>query len=279
MLVFVIIAGASIGSFLNVVIHRLPLMMYKDWNAQCKELQNEEIVQNLPTDHISLASPGSRCPSCNHPIHPLQNIPVISFLALGGKCKQCHASISPRYFFIEVSCALLAGFIAYTHGISATTLFYCVFTFLLVPMIFIDIEHKLLPDDLTYLLLWTGIVFSLSGHGIALEQSIYGVIVGYLSLWSVYITFKLLTGKEGMGHGDFKLLAALGAWLGWQQLLLVILISSLSGTILTLLLLSRKNTHKDAMQSAIPFGPYLALGGWITLIWGTELTSWYLSKF
>jgi len=269
--------GASLGSFLNVVIYRLPLMMYKEWKAQCSELDTDPILSNLPEHDLSLATPRSSCPRCNHPIHPLHNIPLISYLWLKAKCANCGTRISPRYFLVELAGALLALFIYTVYGPRPETLFILLFTFLLIPLIFIDIEYKLLPDDITYILLWSGIVYSLLGYGVNIEASIWGVIVGYLSLWSVYITFKLFTGKEGMGYGDFKLLAAIGAWVGWHQLLPVILISSLTGTVAgVILIIVAKKQNKQV--TAIPFGPYLSLGGWITLIWGAELTHWYLSS-
>jgi leader peptidase (prepilin peptidase)/N-methyltransferase len=177
---------------------------------------------------------------------------------------------------VELASAAFAYFLFTLYGASLQTLFTILFTFLLIPLVFIDIRHKLLPDNITYLLLWSGIVYSLTGAGLDINNSILGVIVGYMSLWSVYIIFKLLTGKEGMGHGDFKLLAAIGAWVGWQQLLSVILISSLAGTLVGIALLI-KAKHEQREMTSIPFGPYLAAGGWITLIWGQDLSRWYLS--
>jgi len=277
-LVMVMVAafGASIGSFLNVVIYRLPIMMYKEWQAQCNELQQDPVLDHLPKEPLSLAMPGSSCPSCSHSIHPLHNLPIISFIWLKAKCKYCGTRISPRYFLVELAGAVLALFIFSLYGADPRTFFILLFTFLLLPLIFIDIEYKLLPDNITFLLLWSGVIYSLLGFGINIESSIWGIIAGYLSLWSVYIIFKLATGKEGMGYGDFKLLAALGAWVGWQQLLPVILISSLTGTVagVTLLIISRS---KGEQMTSIPFGPYLAMGGWITLLWGQDLTRWYLS--
>jgi leader peptidase (prepilin peptidase)/N-methyltransferase len=274
--VSVFIFGACIGSFLNVVIHRLPIMMYKEWLHQCTELHKDPFVKELPEGEITLARPNSACPSCAKPIHPLHNLPLISYLWLKAKCPNCGARISPRYLMVELASAALAYFLFTLYGATLQTLFIILFTFLLIPLVFIDIRHKLLPDDITYLLLWSGIVYSLTGAGLDIKSSILGVIVGYMSLWSVYIIFKLLTGKEGMGHGDFKLLAAIGAWVGWQQLLSVILISSLTGTLLGIALLIKAKREQREMAS-IPFGPYLAAGGWITLIWGQELARWYLS--
>ena len=271
-----LLVGAAIGSFLNVVIYRLPLILYKDWQMQCRDLQQHPIIEQLPKTPLSLASPGSTCPLCNTKIAAHHNIPLISYLLLGRRCRHCNGKISSRYFIVELLSALLSIYILVNHGLSLVTLFSLTFTFLLLPLIFIDIDHKLLPDHITYLLLWSGVIYSLSGHGIALQSAITGVLVGYLSLWSVYIVFKLITGKEGMGHGDFKLLAALGAWVGWQHILMVILLSSLSGTLIGLVLIAcHKNTQQQ--NQTIPFGPFLAISGWITYFFGPTIKLWYLS--
>lgn len=277
-LLFVFASGAAIGSFLNVVIHRLPLLMYKNWSEQCKELQEDPFLEMVPEGHISLAAPSSRCPECASPITPMQNIPILSYLILGRKCASCGKQISTRYFLVEACCSVLAVFLVFRYGFTMQTIFYLAFTFMLIPLIFIDIEHKLLPDSITYLALWTGIIYSLTGYGIALESSIYGVLIGYSSLWSIYIAFKIITGKKGMGHGDFKLLAAIGAWVGWKMLLPVILISSVVGTVISLSMSALSKERNNEQPQTIPFGPYLALGGWITLLWGTDLVNWYLSQ-
>jgi leader peptidase (prepilin peptidase)/N-methyltransferase len=276
--IFALFFGASIGSFLNVVIYRLPIMMYKEWLLQCQEVEQDPFIRELPEGDINLAKPGSRCPSCGTPIHPLQNVPILSFLLLRGKCKACKASISPGYFVIELFCGLLAIFLVYKYGLHISTLFVLVFTYLLVPLIFIDAKHKLIPDSINYLILWTGVVFSLLGFGISLESSIIGIIVGYLSLWFVYIGFKLLTGKEGMGHGDFKLLAAIGAWVGWEYLLIVILLSSLTGAVIGIALMIKAKKDNMPMDS-IPFGPYLAIAGWLTFVWGEPIFDAYIALF
>lgn len=272
--VFVFAFGACIGSFLNVVVHRYPIMMYQEWQEQCHELNKDPFLKELPEDKVSLARPASACPSCATPIHPLHNIPVLSFLWLKARCPHCGASISPRYFLVELATASLAVYIFHIDGLTISSLFLCLFTFFLVPLIFIDIKHQLLPDDVTYLLLWTGVIFSLSGNHLPLNESIIGILAGYLSLWSVYILFKLTTGKEGMGHGDFKLLAAIGAWVGWKQILSVILISSIIGTIIGIFLIIKAKRNNSEL-SAIPFGPYLAFAGWVILVWGDEITHWY----
>ncbi len=236
-------------------------------------------MEMIPEDRISLAAPASRCPKCASPITPMQNIPILSYLMLGKKCANCGTQISIRYFLVEACCSLLAIFLVFRYGPTMQTIFYLAFTFMLIPMAFIDIEHKLLPDSITYLALWTGIIYSLTGYSITLENSVYGVLIGYLLLWSVYASFKVITGKEGMGYGDFKLLAAIGAWVGWKMLLPVILIASVVGTIISVAILVLSKKSNDTQSQTIPFGPYLALGGWITLLWGTDLTRWYLNQF
>lgn len=273
-----ILAGASIGSFLNVVIYRLPLMMFKEWSSQCKELQDDPTLRDLPPGKLSLAYPSSTCTNCGTPIPAYHNIPILSYLFLRGKCSTCGYHYGPRYFYIELLSALVGGYLLYEFGITGFSLCLLLYTFLLIPLIFIDIDYKLLPDSITYMLLWAGISASLLGFNIGLDDAVLGVMLGYLSLWIVYILFKLMTGKEGMGHGDFKLLAAIGAWVGWQQLLTVILLSSISGTIIGIwmLLHARKNGKE---MSSIPFGPFLAIGGWLTLLWGTQLKQLYFSFF
>ncbi|TNF91662.1 MAG: prepilin peptidase [Gammaproteobacteria bacterium] len=276
--IFALFFGASIGSFLNVVIYRLPIMMFKEWLQQCQEIEHEPFIKELPDEDLNLAQPGSRCPSCGTPIHPLHNIPILSFLLLRGKCKACGASISIRYFVIELFCGLLAIFLVFRYGLQFSTLFVLFFTYLLIPLIFIDAKHKLIPDNISYLLLWSGVVYSLLGFGVSLQSSVVGTIIGYLSLWLVYIGFKLLTGKEGMGHGDFKLLAAIGAWVGWEYLLIVILLSSLTGAIIGIGLMIKAKIENTPMDS-IPFGPYLAIAGWITFVWGEPIFNAYFALF
>jgi len=276
LLIMALLFGASIGSFLNVVIHRLPLMMYKEWATQCDEISKDPVMGRLPEGNLSLAAPGSFCPECDHPIPPFYNIPLLSYLLLSAKCKYCGTAISPRYFMVELICGLLCVFLLYQYGLTANTFFLVLFTYLLIPLIFIDIQYKLLPDNITYLLLWSGVIYALTGYGIELKASIIGIISGYISLWSVYILFKLATGKEGMGYGDFKLLAALGAWVGWQMLLPVVLISSIAGTLSVVAVMAMNGGKKVGM---IPFGPFLAIGGWVTLIWGEQIIRYYFSFF
>ncbi|NOQ94554.1 MAG: prepilin peptidase [Methylophaga sp.] len=264
------ILGLLIGSFLNVVIYRLPLMMEREWKAQCDELNGIETPQN---EIFTLSVPRSRCPHCNHAISALENIPVISYLFLGGKCKQCRAKISVRYPLIEALTGLLSGVVAYHFGVDWACLGALLLTWSLIALTFIDVDHQLLPDSITLPLMWLGIFFNLFTHYTDLHSSVVGAIAGYLSLWLVFHGFKLVTGKEGMGYGDFKLLAALGAWLGWALLPSIVLLSSLVGAVIGISLIAFRQHQRDI---PIPFGPYLATAGWIALIWGNEINTAYL---
>ncbi|GAA5317760.1 MAG: type IV prepilin peptidase/methyltransferase PilD [Candidatus Pelagadaptatus aseana] len=262
--------GLVVGSFLNVVIHRVPLMMQNSWKRDCCEL----LQQPAPDiKKISLVYPNSRCPSCEAPIRAWQNIPVISYLFLGGKCANCKTSISKRYPIIELVTGILSGFLAYTFGPTEQLLYTLILTWALISLTMIDIDHQLLPDNITLPLLWLGIIANISGTFTDLESSILGAIFGYLSLWFVYWLFKLVTGKEGMGFGDFKLLAALGAWMGWQALPQIIILSSVVGAVIGIAGILIQGRDKNV---AIPFGPYLAIAGWIALIWGEQITAAYL---
>jgi leader peptidase (prepilin peptidase)/N-methyltransferase len=262
--------GLMVGSFLNVVIHRLPIIMERDWAAQCAELRNEAPPVFEP---LSLARPRSRCPQCGHPITALENIPVISWLLLRGRCKGCAAPISFRYPLIEVLTGLLFAFAAWHFGFTAAGLGALVFIGALIALTGIDFDTQLLPDDITLPLLWLGLAFNAFSVYTDLKSAVIGAMAGYLSLWSVYWMFKLFTGKEGMGYGDFKLLAALGAWLGWLMLPLVILLSSFVGAVVGLALMV---VARHGRNVPIPFGPYLAAAGAIALIWGKPLTHAYL---
>ncbi len=265
--------GLIVGSFLNVVIHRLPKMMMRDWRLQCHELQGTTATDD-DLKPYNLNTPRSRCPGCNHAISAWENIPVISYLFLRGRCKECGQPISIRYPLIEALTALLSALVAWHFGFSWQTAAALLLTWALIPLVFIDLEHQLLPDDITLPLLWLGLGLSLFGIFTDPGSAIIGAMAGYLSLWSVYILFKLVTGKEGMGYGDFKLLALFGAWLGWQTIPLIIILSSLVGSIvgITLIILRR---HQREIP--IPFGPYLAAAGWIALMWGDGITNAYLS--
>lgn len=265
------ILGLLVGSFLNVVIYRLPLMMEREWQAQCDEINGQNSETLTP---LTLSKPRSACPHCQHAISAIENIPVLSYLFLAGKCRSCKSRISIRYPIIEALTGLLSGVVAYHFGFGWPCIGALLLTWSLIALTFIDVDHQLLPDTLTLPLLWLGISFNLFEQFTTLEASVIGALAGYLSLWLVYQAFKLITGKEGMGYGDFKLLAALGAWLGWSLLPAIILLSSLVGAIVGIsLVLIRK--HKRDIP--IPFGPYLAAAGWIVLIWGDPITMAYLN--
>ncbi len=268
-----------IGSFLNVVIYRLPVMMQHDWREQCKELLGSPDAE-LPEGRFDLVVPRSRCRACGNPITALQNIPVLSYLALGGKCAQCKTPISPRYPLVEASTAMLAAIVAWHFGFGWEALMGVLLTLFLVPITMIDFDHQLIPDSIVLPLLWIGLGMSLFSPLLGSEtlfissgDAIIGAIAGYLSLWCVYQLFKLVTGKEGMGYGDFKLLAALGAWLGWQALPMIILMSAIVGAVVGLALIVFRGRDR---QIPMPFGPYLAAAGWITMLWGEQIWNLYL---
>jgi leader peptidase (prepilin peptidase)/N-methyltransferase len=262
--------GLLVGSFLNVVVHRLPKMMDNDWRCQCAELRGDEPPKN---EALSLARPRSRCPECGHAITALENIPLISWLALRGKCSACHAPIPPRYPIVEALTGLLSALAAAHFGFGWPAAGGLLLIWCLIALTFIDFDTQLLPDSITLPLLWVGLLFNLFGTYTDIQSAVIGAMAGYLSLWSVYWGFKLATGKEGMGYGDFKLLAALGAWLGWQILPLTILLSSLVGALVGIALIV---LAKHGRNVPIPFGPYLATAGLIALFWGKELTQTYL---
>jgi len=262
--------GLAVGSFLNVVIHRLPIMMERDWAAQCAELKGETPPA---VEALSLARPPSRCPHCGHPITALENIPIVSWLLLRGRCKGCAARISFRYPLVEALTGLLFAFAAWHFGFTAAGLGALIFVAAVVALTGIDFDTQLLPDDITLPLLWLGLAFNAFSVYTDLKSAVIGAMAGYLSLWSVYWGFKLTTGKEGMGYGDFKLLAALGAWLGWQMLPLTILLSSFVGAVVGIAMMVFARHGRNV---PIPFGPYLAAAGAIALVWGKPLTRAYL---
>jgi len=271
------VLGLVIGSFLNVVIYRLPLIMERDWRHQCAELEGREIPEE---EVFSLVRPRSACPGCKRPIRAVENIPVISWLMLRGKCAGCQQRISARYPAIELLTGLLSAIVAWRFGVGWETFFALLFTWSLISLSGIDFDTKLLPDSITLPLLWLGLLLSIfhmqvDGQRLFVDPrtAIIGAAAGYLSLWTVYQLFKLTTGKEGMGFGDFKLLGALGAWLGWQSLPLIILLSAVVGAVLggALMLVMRRGR-----EVPIPFGPFLAAAGWIALLWGDTLTAQYL---
>ena len=266
-----LVLGLLIGSFLNVVIHRLPRMMQRDWQREAREAL--ELPAGEPQPTYNLILPNSQCPHCGHEIKAWENIPVVSFLALGGKCSSCKTPISKRYPLIELACGALSAFIAWHYGFGWQAGAMLLLGWGLLAMSMIDIDHQLLPDALVLPLLWLGLIVNYFGLFTPLGDALWGAVFGYLSLWSVYWLFKLITGKEGMGYGDFKLLAMLGAWGGWQVLPLTILLSSLVGAVLGIITL---RLRKAETSTPIPFGPYLAIAGWIALLWGDQITATYL---
>ena len=266
--------GLLVGSFLNVVIYRLPIMMQRNWRKECTEYLQIDSTESEPQETFNLVFPLSRCPNCNTPIKPYQNIPVISYLFLKGQCATCSNPISSRYPIIEAFTAITSAIVAWHFGYTPQTVFALMLTWSLIALSFIDIDHQLLPDNITLPVLWLGLFLSLFGLYTDAHNSIIGAIAGYTILWSVYHLFKLATGKEGMGYGDFKLLALFGAWLGWQYLPVIILLSSLVGAIIGIsMIIFVKRDH----NIPIPFGPYLAAAGWIALLWGNDLNQFYLS--
>lgn len=280
--VMAVVFGLLVGSFLNVVIHRLPKMMDKTENEYIQQKQalasgmTEEEVLNLPKPvKYNIVVPRSACPNCGHQITALENVPVISYLFLGGKCKGCKTPISMRYPLVEALTGALIGAVAVKYGYTHTTLFAWVFVFALVALTFIDYDTQLLPDDITLPLLWLGLLFNLNSGFVSIQSAVIGAMAGYLILWSIYWLFKLVTGKEGMGYGDFKLLAAIGAWFGWQLLPAVILLSSVVGAVIGVALILLKGKGRN---TAIPFGPFLALGGIAALFYGQQLSQLYLVR-
>jgi len=262
--------GLAIGSFLNVVIHRLPKMMERDWQAQCAELAGQQPAE-LPA--FDLARPRSRCLSCGGQISALQNLPVVSWLLLRGKCAKCSTPIPIRYPLVELATGLIAGFIAWHFGFGPAAVLAFGFCATLIALALIDFDTQLLPDSLTFPLIWAGLLVNIWGVFAPLQDAVIGAMAGYLSLWLVYWGFRLVTGKEGMGYGDFKLLAAIGAWLGWQALPLVILLSSLAGAVIGIALIAASRLGRSV---PMPFGPYLVIAEVIALLWGEQIVSGYL---
>lgn len=279
--IFALILGLLVGSFLNVVIYRLPLMMQREWRLQCceyLELDEKEFRKNDSTAEFkvfNLVKPDSHCPGCNAPVRAWQNIPLVSFAFLGGKCATCKTKISFRYPMIELVTGLLSALVAWQLGASWYGLMALVLTWSLVALTMIDFDHQLLPDNITMPLLWLGLILAALGiiPGLSTADAVIGAVAGYLSLWSLYWAFKLITGKEGMGYGDFKLLAVFGAWMGWQSLLLVVILSSLVGAVVGISLIVFRGRDRNI---PIPFGPYLAGAGYIALLWSEPLTNLYI---
>ncbi|VAW99097.1 Leader peptidase (Prepilin peptidase) / N-methyltransferase [hydrothermal vent metagenome] len=277
---FIFILGLLIGSFINVVIYRLPKILKKTWQSDCEEFLNE--INNkpqldskegdTPVTKYNLSTPRSTCPECGHLISAIENIPVISYVFLKGKCRECNTKISVRYPLIELFCATIALIVAMKFGVTMTAIAMIVLSWALIALSMIDYDHQFLPDEITLPLLWAGLLFNAYFKTIPLFDAVLGASLGYLAFWSLYKIFKLVTGKEGMGYGDFKLLALLGAWFGWQSLLMIILISSLTGAIvgITLIILKIQERSKP-----IPFGPYLAFAGWVVMMWGETIKLYY----
>lgn len=265
--------GLAIGSFLNVVIYRLPLMLERKWHSQCQEILHPEKKPPAAPKRFDLATPGSCCPHCGHAITALENIPVVSYLWLRGKCSVCAKPISWRYPLVELLTGCLTAAVAWHFGYGLAALAGMALTWSLIALSFIDFDRQLLPDGITLPLLWAGLLLNVFAVLTPLSSAVMGAAGGYVFLWLVYQLFKLATGKEGMGYGDFKLFAALGAWLGWQSLPLIILLSSLVGAILGITFILFLGRDR---QLPIPFGPFLCVAGWIALLWGDSLTRYYL---
>ena len=273
-----VLFGLAVGSFLNVVIHRLPKMLDREWKAQCLEYLGSAAPQapqpGVPAQPVyNLVVPRSGCPSCGHSITVLENIPIFSYLFLKGRCSACGTRISVRYPIVEALTGVLSGYIAWRFGFTLAVVFALVLCWALIALTFIDADTQLLPDDITLPLLWIGLIANLEGTFTDLKSAILGAVLGYLVLWAVYWCFKIFTGKEGMGYGDFKLLAALGAWLGWQMLPLIILLSAAVGAVVGIVGILIAGREKGAR---IPYGPYLAAAGFIALLCGSNLNEWYL---
>jgi leader peptidase (prepilin peptidase)/N-methyltransferase len=269
----VALLGLFIGSFLNVVIYRLPIMMERAWQAEAAEVRGEPLPETEREERFNLARPRSRCPHCGHMITALENIPLLSYLLLRGRCRACHASIGLRYPLVEMLTAVLSGYAAWHFGYSLATVGALIYLWVLIALAFIDFDTHLLPDDLTLPLLWLGLFFNLNATYVPLADAVIGAMLGYLSLWTVYWLFKLVTGKEGMGYGDFKLLAVIGAWLGWQMLPLTILLSSLAGAVIGGALIVLRLRERS---NPIPFGPFLAIAGLVALLLGETINDRFL---
>jgi leader peptidase (prepilin peptidase)/N-methyltransferase len=265
--------GLAVGSFLNVVIVRLPKMLEREWARQCADLSAETVEASPP---YNIVTPRSACVHCGHKITAMENIPLMSYVLLRGRCSRCNASISLRYPAVELLTAIVSGYIAWHFGYGIAALAALAFTWTMIVLAFIDMDTQLLPNDITMPLLWAGLLVNLASTFTDIHSAVLGAVAGYVALWSIYWAFKLVTQREGMGYGDFKLLAAIGAWLGWQMLPLVILVSSIAGTIvgIFLIVITKRGRHEP-----IPFGPYLAGGGFLALLWGSQVNEAYRNLF
>ena len=269
----IVLISLGVGSFLNVVIHRLPKMLERQWRAEFAEHAGHETA---PAPRYNLAVPRSQCPSCGHRISALENIPVVSYLVLGGQCSACKARISPRYPIVELLTGALSGYVVWRYGFSWQTPAALVFVWAMIALAFIDLDTFYLPDDVTLPLIWSGLLINVWGVFADLQSAVIGAAAGYLALWSIYWAYKFATGKEGMGYGDFKLLAGIGAWLGWKMLPVVVLLSSFVGAIVGICLIVFARHGRNV---PIPFGPYLVLGGLAALFWGDTLIKYYLQTW
>ena len=265
--------GLLLGSFLNVVILRLPVQLKGDWRRDSRDFLG---LEPEPEEPVTIAKPASRCPACHAPIKPQHNIPLIGYLLLRGRCKSCAEPISIQYPVVELLAGLLAAYFFYQYGISSQSFYALVFSYALLVLTGIDLHEKLLPDQITIPLLWLGLFANLNGTFVSLNEAVIGAIAGYLALWSVFWAFKLITGKEGMGYGDFKLLAALGAWMGWQMLPMIILLSTAAGALVGIAGIVLAGRNKEM---PIAFGPFLASAGWIAFVWGDQILTGYLALF
>ena len=273
---FTLVLSLLVGSFLNVVILRLPVMMQREWDAYVKAESGATRTEEEPQERFNLMTPRSRCGNCGHQIRWYENIPVVSWLILRGRCSGCGTGISFRYPFVELLTGVASAWLVWQFGFTLEAGLLIALTWALIVLTFIDLDHHLLPDSITLPLLWLGLLINTQGVFVPLQEAVFGAAAGYLVLWSVYWAFKLLTGKEGMGYGDFKLLAALGAWGGYQILPLVILLSSVVGVVLAFALIAFR---RHQAQNPLPFGPYLAIAGWIAMVWGDSIMSAYLGNF
>ena len=278
-----LVLGLLVGSFLNVIIYRMPVILQRDWKRQCSEFLeidnslSKDKSHSLKHEVFNLQQPASHCPHCYHKIKHWENVPLISYIALGGKCSNCKAKISLRYPSVEFVNGVLSALVAFTFGATWLTLALLIFTWSLLVLTLIDFDHQLLPDDITIPLLWLGLLVNALdlGFGVSLDDALIGAIAGYLVLWAFYWVFKLTTNKEGMGYGDFKLLAALGAWMGWQSLLPIIILSSVVGAVSGIIMIIALGRDKSV---PMPFGPYLSGAGFIMLIWGPEISTLYINS-
>ncbi|HDS1734843.1 A24 family peptidase [Pseudomonas sp. BP8] len=262
--------GLLVGSFLNVLVHRLPIMLERQWQREAQEVLELPSVEH---ERFDLSLPASHCPHCAHRIRAWENIPLLSYLFLRGRCSACKVAISPRYPLVELASAVLSLVVAWHFGPGLQALCALLLTWCLLALSLIDSEHQLLPDVLVLPMVWAGLIVNAFAVYVPLNEALWGAVIGYLSLWTVYWVFKLVTGKEGMGYGDFKLLALIGAWGGWQVLPVTLVLSSVVGAVIGLCLLRLRNA---SLATAIPFGPYLAIAGWIAVLWGDEMYASYV---